>query len=115
MPEADLSRALGRIEGKLESLITATEQNERSACAHRERLYSNVKELGDRMQAAEQKGLSTDETLEKMKPFAEKVDTWEKRGAGALAVAGVVGGFIVTALTALWSSVKHLIHFKFGG
>jgi len=75
------------------------------ASERRREMYKLVDGISHRLHMAEDEIKALKRSAEKIEPFADKLNRWEQRGIGAVAVLVTIGGFIGAAVTAFWSKL----------
>jgi sugar-specific transcriptional regulator TrmB len=108
----DNERALGRVEGKLEALITQVAASERSSSEGRAKLYEAVDGLREGIRAMQAEVKTMDKRLEAVEPITSDLQRWRERGIGVLLFLSVVAAALGALITALWDKALHLIGLK---
>jgi prefoldin subunit 5 len=90
MSDTSTERALGRLEGKMEAILSAQEKtNEQLAALSR--TPSDIEAVRER--------------IEKIEPMAEEFNRWKERGVGAVMLISLLAAMIGAAVTALWQTI----------
>lgn len=110
----EIHRLLGELNNEAKALRRDMEAGELRAVDGRARLHASVEKLDERVDQLAADGRAVNETLTKIKPFAEKVDRWEQRGIGAVAVIGMFGMMLGGLIVLLWSEILSFIRFLTG-
>lgn len=75
----------------VESFDRRNELAQQQAAQHRSAIHKEVAELGERMDAVENRLTAAQETLADTKAVTDEVKLWKQRGIGAIAFAGLAG------------------------
>lgn len=113
MTEGDEQRSIGRIEGKLDSLINSVAAQSEASEQSRRRLYERVGKIETSVEISGQVEAQVRDRLDKLDtrieseimPTVNKVNGWEKMGMGALAIIGIGGVSVGSAL--VWA-IQHI-------
>lgn len=101
MPESNHDRAIGRMEGKLDSLIRTVEAMDRDSAESRGKMHARVDGLARQVSTLEGEMISAKTGIGKLEPVADLVRKWEQRGIGFAAAIAAVGAMFGAALVAL--------------
>ncbi len=110
----ELSRQLGELTAETRALRRDMEAAEKRANEGRARLYAGQERLVARVSELEVKSDVVQATLTTIKPFAEKVDTWEQRGKGAAAAMAALGVLAGSLIAAFWNELASAVRFVLG-
>jgi hypothetical protein len=91
---SNTERAIGQLEGKIDSIIKATEKIDKSL----DDMKSTSSDMHTRIE-------SIDGRLKKVEPIAEELDKWRERGIGVLMFVSVVAATVGGAVAAFWSKI----------
>lgn len=108
MAEADDQRAIGRLEGKLDALISKVETQATASDESRRRLYERVGRIETAIELSGKAETQISERLaaidrridEEVMPTVNEVNGWKKMGIGALFIIGIGGAAVGSA--GLW-------------
>jgi len=106
-----LHRDLGRLEAKLDALVGTVSDEFAAARANRAAVHQRLDDLGRAMAVMREKHDSLETRVASFAPIATKVNNWEQRKIGAVAVIGALSGVVGAALT----SAKEKIFAFFAG
>jgi prefoldin subunit 5 len=107
VPETNLDRALGRVEGKLDGVLTSiaslnaaiTEDRARAAQA-RAAMNERIEGTEHGIENIEHRIAAIERGVEEIKPLADEVRQWKQRGIGAAGVITALGAIFGGALVA---------------
>lgn len=112
MTDTNLDRALGRVEGKLDGVLTSIAALNSALIEDRARAASARAAMNDRIDAAESNLENIEhrvETIERgiddIRPLADEVRQWKQRGIGAAGVLTALGAMFGGALVAFREKV----------
>ena len=106
-----LHRDLGRLEAKLDALVGTVSDEFAAARANRAAVHQRLDDLGRAMAVMREKHDALETQVASFAPIVTKVNNWEQRKIGAIAVIGALSGVVGAALT----SAKEKIFAFFAG
>lgn len=114
MAEGDEQRSIGVLEGKLDRLIAAVDAQAASADESRRRLYERVGKIETSIVLSGKVEAQVKDRLDKLgarideevMPTINKVNGWEKMGMGALAIIGIGGVAVGSAVVWVIQHIK---------
>ena len=103
--EQETQRAIGRLEGKLDSLIAVVQQQGERSDAGRERLYLRVDQLAQETVTVKNRVAHIETRVDEIEPMAAEFMRWKQRGIGVwiVIVTGwmLIGGLVLSGLSAM--------------
>lgn len=105
----DTQRAIGRLEGKLDSLIKSVEQMAEQSSTARGKIYERVERISADTADVDRRLGELEKTVKVMDPMVQDLARLKERGLGVLALLGFiwlfVGGLILQGIGWLWSAL----------
>lgn len=106
MPDNNVDRAVGRLEGQMEQVLAMLQ----TSAVNRQQLYEGQEQLRIELQAVGRRVEDISATVSKVEPVASEFNKWKERGVGIVALLGLVwlffGGLVVRGVE---SAVSWLI------
>jgi uncharacterized phage infection (PIP) family protein YhgE len=107
MPETNLDRALGRVEGKLDGVLTSIASINTTLVEDRQRAAMSRAAMSERIEGTEH-GIESiqhriaaiEKGIEEIKPLADEVRAWKQRGIGAAGILTALGAIFGGAIVA---------------
>ena len=107
MPESNQERAIGRLEGKMDSLIEAVKAQGEKSDASRARMYERIEGVERSTEKMDSRLQTVEGTVTKMSPLVDEFGRIKQRGVGILMMLGVLwmllGGLLLQGLSAIVS------------
>jgi predicted RNase H-like nuclease (RuvC/YqgF family) len=103
--EQETQRAIGRLEGKLDSLIASVQQQGERSDAGRQRLYQRVDQLAQEFVTVKNRVANIETRVDEIEPMAAEFMRWKQRGVGIwiVIVTGwmLLGGLVLSGVSAM--------------
>lgn len=101
MSEQDVKLLLGQLIAKMDAVENTLKDSEAHAKDSREKVYRSLEDIRTNAQSMNTRLVSVESTIEnEVKPVVKGVLDWRSRAIGAGIVLGLIGSFMVLALTA---------------
>jgi hypothetical protein len=105
MNEQETQRAIGRLEGKLDSLIVSVQQQGERSDAGRTKLYARVDQLAQEFITVKNQVGNIEARVDEIEPMAEEFMRWKQRGIGIWIVIFtgwmLLGGMLLSGVSAV--------------
>lgn len=101
MPDADLQRALGRVEGKLDLVL----KDQDDASKNRKQTYDRLETLDRKVDSINGEVARVDKRLASVERPVAEFSKWRERAIGALMLISFMSAVTGAALTAAWRYV----------
>lgn len=117
MTETNNDRALGRVEGKLDSLIAAVDAETKRAAENRAKVYERLNALAV-WQASVDRRMADIETMQRDRilPFVERLEAAEQGGRAVIQAGGIAwraarwaGGALFAGIVMFWREILDAI------
>src|SRR5690606_22130704 len=105
IPETNQERAIGRLEGKMDSLIEAVKAQGEKSDASRAKMYERIEGVERSTEKMDGRLQTVEGTVTKMSPLVDEFGRIKQRGVGILMMLGVLwmllGGLLLQGLAAI--------------
>lgn len=105
----ELNRAIGKMEGRIEALITLIEKMDKRSDESRSKMYSRIEQMEQKVNHVSTGIDSVQERLGKVEPIVGEIPKWKERVVGArIALMMIVAGAGASVYEALRWLLQHL-------
>jgi hypothetical protein len=105
MSEQETQRAIGRLEGKLDSLIVSVQQQGERSDQGRQRLYARVDQLAQEFVTVKNRVGNIEQRVDEIEPMAAEFMRWKQRGIGVwlvlLLMWALLSGAVLSGISAI--------------